>query len=64
MDIVGFHIKNKTIANSEGEIIQTPPYLKWLLQHKNETIQVFYDLQSCIEPLLEVVGISGKNKDE
>lgn len=62
MEIIGFHVKNKTIANSKGDIIQNPPYLKWLLKHQSNSIQVVYDLQNCIEPLLNIIGINSRDR--
>lgn len=62
--IVGFHAKNTVIANSEGEIIESPPYLKGLLQHSEKTIQTFYHIESCVESLLSILGIQGSVKDE
>ncbi len=64
MDIVGFHVKNTTIANSEGEVISSPPYLKWLLGHPQKTIQTLYDMESCIGYLLDILGIKNHVKDE
>jgi hypothetical protein len=62
--IVGFHAKNTVIANSKGEIIESPPYLKGLLQHSEKTIQTFYHMESCVESLLSILGIQGSVKDE
>lgn len=64
MDIVGFYVKNTTIANSEGEIIQSPPYLKWLLNHPPQTIQTFYHMEHCLDNLLNIIGINGKCQKE
>jgi hypothetical protein len=62
MNIIGFYAINRTIANSEGEVIQSPPYLKWLLKHPEDTFQVFYEC--CINDLLSIIGIQGQSKRE
>lgn len=64
MEIIGYHVKNITIVNSEGDVINRHPYLKVLLQHPKDTIQVLYKLDDCLDGFCNIIGISDDKKIE
>ena len=59
MKILGYHItSNRILANSDGEVCTSPPYLDFLLERKPETIKVFYHMNYSIANLLKMIGIT------
>lgn len=58
MRIVGYHVSNKIAANSDGEVVTSPPYLDFLLEPKPDTIKVFYHIGYNIANLLKAIDIT------
>lgn len=58
MKIVGYHILNGIIANSDEEINCNPPYLDFLLQPKEDTIRICYHLGYAIANLIKNIKLT------
>ncbi len=58
MRVIGFHISNGIVANSDGEVTTKPPYLDALLQPKPDTIKVFYHIGYNFANLLKMIEVT------
>ena len=58
MRILGYHISNGIIANSDGEHTIEPPFLDFLLQPKTDTIKVFYHLGYNVANLIKLINLT------
>jgi len=57
--MIGYHIHNKGITNSLGEVCHESPYLDWLLEnHPDDKHKIFYDLDGSVASLLRLIGLS------
>lgn len=56
MKILGYHVQNEAIANSDGQFCSQPPYLDFLLQRSQDCIKVFYHLDFNVACLLRAIG--------
>ena len=57
MKILGYHINDKAIVNSDGEVRAEPPYLDFLLQPREDTIKVFYHMGYNVANLLKLINL-------
>lgn len=58
MKIIGYHITNNLIANSEGEVYTQSPWLNFLFADKGECIKVLYHLDYSTACLLKMLKLS------
>jgi hypothetical protein len=63
MNIVGYHtILNEQgqciVADSDGDIIQEPPYIPFLMRDKGESIKIFYHLNMAVACLCKAFNFS------
>ncbi len=57
MKILGYHIANGAIVNSNNEVVTNSPYLEFLLTPKEDTIRVVFNLDYSIANLLKMIEI-------
>lgn len=57
MRIVGYHIEDGIIANSDGEYCIEQPFADFLLMPKPESIKVFYHMGHAVANLLKMMNI-------
>lgn len=57
MRILGYHISNTTIVNSEGEVLGYKSYLEFLLEPKPDTMRMLYNLDSSMLNLSSILGM-------
>lgn len=60
MHIVGYHITNNLIANSDSELCTEKPWLDFLFADKGESIKVLYSLDYSVACLLKMISMSEK----
>ena len=58
MRIIGYHISNGIIANSDGEIVTEPSFLDFLLEPKPDSIKIFYHIGYNIANLLKMIDFT------
>jgi len=62
MQILGYHIVDGLIVDSEGDECKGMSYLEFLLQPKPDTIRMMYDLDYNVTNLLEMLHLSAGEK--
>jgi len=61
MKIIGYHIWNGIIANSNGDFTDKPPYIDFLLKEQdNDVIRIFYYLTQNISALAKMTNMNEK----
>lgn len=58
--VIGYHIWNGIIANSDEEICTEPPYLDFLLRDKQDAIKIMYYLAQNISALAKMCKMNEK----
>jgi hypothetical protein len=56
MKILGYHISENSISNSDGEVQAKSPYIRFLTMPKQDTIRVLYNLKGSITNLLKMLN--------
>ncbi len=58
MRIVGYHIWNGIIANSDGQVCISPPYIDFLLQKQKDEIGIMYNLAQNVSALAKMCNMT------
>jgi len=58
MKIIGYHIAQNLIANSDMEVCTKKPWLDFLFADKGKSIKVFYHMDYSVACLLKIIGLS------
>jgi len=57
MRIIGYHISDGLIVNSDGEFCKLPPWLNFLAANKGDSIKTLYHLDYSVACLLKMIGL-------
>jgi len=56
MRILGYHISDNLIINSDGEYRDKSPYINFLLCKKPSTIRVFYNMEDAVNNIMKLLS--------